>query len=65
MRLLFEADMIFLLNNADLEVMEARTMRKKRPHQEVLSQKIKLSTTPESASFRPRFSQIGREKNAC
>lgn len=64
MRLLFEADMICLLNNADLEVMEARPMRKKKPHQEVLSQKIKFSTTPKSASFRPRFSQIGG-KNAC
>lgn len=56
--------MIFLSSSADLEVTEARTRRKKEPHQKALSQKIKpLSATPKSASFTLRFSQI--DKKTC
>lgn len=63
MRFLFEADMIFLLNNADLEVMEARSRRKNKPPKNSVSKNNILFYNPEFASFRPRFSLID-EKSA-
>lgn len=65
MRLLFEADMIFLLNNADLEVMEARTRRKKKPHQSPISKNKTSSYNPRICLIDRGLAKLMKKINKC